>query len=200
MRIKTSKYSVNYTENTLYTKGGEFTIETTGEEYVGPYHVQDGVPYTGKPKSVGSLRMLPYTYDRFSTYVYDKRFKFANPAKLHKQPTYYRPNPGQSEYKLGYFYRYIVTHNLDKTKFPIEITVGQANTFGSKMGIDGGLYTLHKIKWTIVGSLTDIETQGGTIPSIENANRAAVHPLVRQYPMMEFAFRNYTEFARPTFF
>ena len=29
----------------------EFTIETTGQEYRGEYHLSNGVPLTGKPKN-----------------------------------------------------------------------------------------------------------------------------------------------------
>lgn len=198
--MSVSKYSANYPTNTLYTKGGQFTLESTGQEYRGPYHLLEGVAFTGKPKSANSLRLLPIIYDQFSTYTYDKQFEFKNPAKTHTLPIYFRPQPSASDYTNGYFYRYLVTHNLNKTKVPTEISVAQANSYGKVTGIDAGLYTLHRIKWTIVGATEDYQTKGGVILSIENANRKEVSPLIRRYPLIDYAFKNYNEFARITMF
>jgi hypothetical protein len=62
------------------------------------------------------------------------------------------------------------------------------------------MWTLHKVKWQLTGALENYSVKGGTILSIENANRAAVAALLPRYPILQFAFRNYTEFAQPTFF
>jgi hypothetical protein len=193
----TNKYSVIRTKNTLYTKGGEFTLEQTGEAYAGQYFLVDGVAYTGKPGEEGARRLLPYKYDNQDMFLYDRAFAFKNPVKLAQQPKYFRPEPVESDYVLGYIYRYVVTHNLIPNKFPIEIAVSQANTFGKLTGIDAGIYTLHKIKWTIAGPFDDtITITGIRIPSVETANREAVGALLTQYPVLEYYFRNYTEFAR----
>jgi hypothetical protein len=200
MAIRLGQNSTDYTKTTLYTKGGQFTLEMTGQEYRGEYHLNNGVPFTGKPKDPQAQRLLPIVYDQYSTYVYDKAFKFKNPAKTHQAPKFYRPAPEASDYKVGYFYRYVVTHNLNKAKFPIEIAVSQGNTYGGNTGIDSGIWALHKIKWVIVGSLENYQTKGGVVLGIENANRAAVNVLLHKYPVMQFAFRNYIEFAQPNLF
>lgn len=193
----TNKYSVVRTKNTLYTKGGEFTVELTGEPYSGQYFVVDGVAYSGKPGAENPRRLLPYRYDNTDMFLYDRAFAFKNPVKLAQQPKYFRPEPTESDYALGYIFRYVVTHNLITNKFPIEIAVAQANTYGSLLGIDAGMYTLHKIKWMIVGSFEDtITITGARIPSVETANREAVGALLTQYPVLEYYLRNYTQFAR----
>jgi hypothetical protein len=200
MALQSGLNSTDYTKTTLYTKGGEYTLESTGQEYRGEYHLANGVPFTGKPKNKLAKRLLPFVYDKYSTYVYDRAFQFKNKAKTQKPPKFFRPQPSQSDYKTGYIYRYVVTHNINKEKFPIEIAVTQANSFGAPTGVDAGLWALHKVKWQIAGAIENYETKGGVVLGIENANRAAVAVLLPKYPMMQFAFRNYTEFAQPTFF
>lgn len=198
--ITVGQNSTDYTKTTLYTKGGQFTIESTGQEYRGEYHLANGVPFTGKPKNEQARRLLPFVYDKYSTYVYDRAFDFKNRAKTHSAPKFFRPQPSQSDYKNGYIYRYVVTHILQLDRFPIEIAVTQANSYGSATGIDAGLWTRHRIKWQIAGSIEDYQTKNSIVLGIENANRAAVGELLPKYPILQFAFRNYTEFAQPTFF
>ena len=59
----------------------------------------------------------------------------------------------------------------------------------------------------IVGSFVTTNTinpvtkqAGPPILSVEDQNRATLEPIIRRYPMMEFAFRNYTEFAESNLF
>lgn len=200
MALRVGKNSVVYSKDTFYTKGGQYTVENTGDEYKGPYHLVDGIAFTGPPKSPGTLRLLPFVYDNSNNYFYDKRFKFKHPTKLYKSPKFFRPNPKTSDYELGYMQRHLVTHNLDASMFPIEIAVTQANNFGGLNGIDAGLYTLHTIKWVLTGAIEDKSTPTGIVPGIASQNREAVLAVARRYPLVEFAFRNYTEFARPTAF
>ena len=75
------------------------------------------------------------------------------------------------------------------------------------MEVDSGIWTLHRIKWVIVGSFETTNTinpvtkqAGPPILSVEDQNRATLEPIIRRYPMMEFAFRNYTEFAQSSLF
>jgi len=204
---KTSKYSVTYTNNTLYTKGNEFIVESTGEQYVGQYHLVDSIAFTGKPKSTDIRRLIPGTFENRDTYIYDKRKQFRSRVKQFVQPKFYRPAPTTTDYQVGTIQRYIVSHNLDTTRFPIEIGISQANTYGGEGGIDSGIYTLHRIKWVIVGSTITTQTinpvtkqAGPPILSVEDQNRRTLEPIIRRYPMMEFAFRNYTEFAQSSLF
>lgn len=203
----TSKYSITRTNNTLYTKGNELIIESTGEPYKGQYHYIDGIPYTGKPKSTGIRKLIPGDYTNYDTYIYDKSKQFNSRVKLFVQPRFFRPAPTPTDYEVGIIQRYIVSHNLDTTRFPIEIGVSQVNTYGGSLGIDSGIWTLHRIKWVIVGSFVTTNTinpttkqPGPPILSVEDQNRATLEPIIRKYPMMEFAFRNYTEFAESNLF
>ncbi len=130
MARTTSKYSVTYTNNTLYTKGNEFIVESTGEQYKGQYHIVDGVAYTGKPKSSGIKKLIPGTFMNQDIYTYDKKLRFNSRVKLFVQPKFFRPAPTPTDYEVGSIQRYIVSHNLDITKFPVEIGVSQVNTYG----------------------------------------------------------------------
>ena len=204
---KTSKYSVTYTNNTLYTKGDQFIVESTGEMYKGQYHIVDGVAYTGKPKTTGIKKLIPSSLTNQDTYIYDKSKQFKSRVKQFVQPKFFRPAPTPTDYEVGFIQRYIVSHNLDTTRFPIEIGVSQANTYGGRLGVDSGIWTLHRIKWVIVGSfettniINPVTKQAGPpILSVEDQNRATLEPIIRRYPMMEFAFRNYTEFAQSSLF
>ena len=151
------------------------------------------------------------TYDQGyqieDTYIYDKSKQFKSRVKQFVQPKFFRPAPTPTDYEVGFIQRYIVSHNLDTTRFPIEIGVSQANTYGGRLGIDSGIWTLHRIKWVIVGSFETTNTinpatgqPGPPILSVEDQNRATLEPIIRRYPMMEFAFRNYTEFAQSSLF
>lgn len=207
MAITTSKYSVTYTNNTLYTKGNELIVESTGEPYKGQYHIVDGVAYTGKPKASGIKKLIPDTSSNLDTYIYDKSQKFKSKVKQFVQPKFFRPAPTPSDYEVGAIQRYIVSHNLDTTRFPIEVGISQANTYGGRLGIDSGIWTLHRIRWVIVGSFVTTDTidpvtkqPGPPILSVEDQNRRTLEPIIRKYPMMEFAFRNYTEFAQNNIF
>jgi len=192
-----NKYSATTTQNTLYTKGGEFTIRSTGELYVGQYYISNGVAFTGKPGGSDPIRLLPYTYSNQDAYYYDKAYKFANPVKLYQPPVFFRPQPTTSDYEIGYFFRYVVSHNLDDDRFPIEIGISQANSYGSTSGIDSGIWTLHRVKWVIVGNFEDLVRLGEpVIPGVETQNRNVLEPIIRKYPIMQFAFRNYLEFAQ----
>jgi hypothetical protein len=204
---KTSRYSVTYTNNTLYTKGSEFIVESTGEAFIGQYHIVDGVAYTGKPKTSGIKKLIPGSSANYDTYTYDKSKQFKSRVKQFVQPKFFRPAPTPSDYEVGFIQRYIVSHNLDTTRFPIEIGVSQANTYGGRLGVDSGIWMLHRIKWVIVGSSVTTNTvnpasgqPGPPILSVEDQNRRTLEPIIRGYPMMEFAFRNYTEFAQSSLF
>lgn len=195
-RIK-NKYSATSNRNTLYTKGGEFTIRSTGEPYIGQYYISNGIAFIGKPGEANPIQLLPYVYQNQDTYYYDKAYQFTNPAKRHLLPIFFRPQPTTVDYEVGYFFRYIVSHNLDNNRFPIEIGISQANSYGSANGIDSGIWTLHRVKWVIVGNFEDLVRPGEpVIPGVETQNRTALESIIRNYPMMQFAFRNYLEFAQ----
>ena len=194
-----SKYNINSKGIAYYTKGNQFTVKETGQEYRGVYHIANGKTYTGKPGNERPKELLPLIYDRFSTYTYDKVSEFKKKVRTYKRPRYFRPTPVDKDYRAGYIFRYIVTHNLQLTKSPTEITPKSADLFGGPGGIDPGLYTLHKVKWVIAGDAVDYKTQGGVILSIENQNRDTVAKIARKYPTIVFAFKNFTEFAELTF-
>jgi len=194
-----SKFNINSKGIAYYTKGNQFTVKQTGQMYRGVYHIANGKPYTGKPNNSELKELLPIVYDKYTTFTYDKITEFKQKVRTYKKPKYFRPTPSETDYKAGYIFRYVVTHNLQLTKSPTEITSKAADLFGGPGGIDPGLYTLHKIKWVITGDAEDYPTQGGIILSVENQNRNTISKLAVKYPVIVFAFKNFTEFAELTF-
>ena len=66
--ILVGQNSTDFTKTTLYTKGGQFSVESTGQEYRGEYHFANGIPFTGKPKNPQAQRLLPYFDKDFNGY------------------------------------------------------------------------------------------------------------------------------------
>lgn len=190
------RFNVNSEGQSLYTKGNEFTVRSTGEVYKGVYHRAGKKYFTGRPKNQEAKELLPFVYDAFSTYTYDSVTKFKLPIRTYKKPVFYRPDPSDSDYRTGFIFRFVVTHNIDVNKTPTEVSPIAGTKFGGAGGIDPNLYTMHKIKWVISGEAADFTTKGGTILSIQNQNRETIELIARKYPVIVFAFRNYTEFAQ----
>jgi hypothetical protein len=151
---KRSVYSILYPDNTLYTKGFEYSLE--GENYIGEYHIVDGQAYTGPPK-VGALYRKPLTkyYEDGNVYLYDKLNGFKKAESTYVQPRYLRPDPSQADYKTGYVVRYLLQYVLDKKQVPIEIGSVGNTLYGKRKGYDPSLYDLIAIKWQLVGPLYD---------------------------------------------
>jgi hypothetical protein len=189
-------FNVNPDGQSLYTKGGQFTVKTTGEEYKGVYHKAGKKYFTGKPRNEQVLELLPLVYDAYSTYTYDKATAFKLPIRTYTKPVFYRPQPSESDYRTGFIFRFVVTHNININRPPVEVSPIVGTKFGGTGGIDPNLYTMHRVKWVISGEAIDFATKGGTIPSIENQNRETVEQIARKYPTIVYAFRNYTEFAQ----
>lgn len=192
----TDAYNVNLEGQSLYTKGNQFTVKSTGENYKGVYHQIGKRYFTGKPKNQQAIELLPFLYDQFSTYAYDRVLDFKQPIRTYKKPVFYRPEPSDSDYRTGFIFRFVVTHNININKAPTEVSPIAGTKFGGAGGIDPNIYTMHKIKWVISGEAADFVTKGGTIPSIENQNRQTIELIARKFPAIVYAFRNYTEFAQ----
>jgi len=212
---KRSIYSILYPDNTLYTKGFEYSLD--GENYIGEYHIVDGQAYTGPPK-VGALYRKPLTkyYEDGNVYLYDKLNGFKKIESTYIPPKYIRPEPSQADHKSGYVVRYLLQDALDKKQVPIEIGSAGNTQYGKRKGYDSSLYDLIVIKWQLTGPLYDITTTIAnqkqivngeevilkprihTVPGIVDENRRTVQKLTQQYPALPYAFKNYEEFAQPT--
>jgi hypothetical protein len=173
-----------------YTKGGEFTT-TDGFEYIGEYHFRrDGKAYGGPVPTTGDnvIQLLPfYAFD--NNFVYDKIRGFDYPIKDHSDPIPYEyvVREESGVYNQGYDTRYFVQKTGTGT-YAIEIDAQQRDKYGTRLGIDSGIYKLVDLQWQLVG----------TLEAIEKINKERVNIASQMIPDIGFAIRNYTQYARPT--
>ena len=180
-----SIYSILNTKETLYTKGGEYSLN--GKNYIGEYHEQDGKVFTGQAESDQvSLELTPF-YNNSNNYDYDKVNKFTKIEKTLQQPVATIITPNSSDYAIGYYNRQFIQSITDSTKIPIEVSSQAVQTFGKPKGLDNRVNDLIIIKWTLTGMAKDI---------IEKNFKEIASASIK-YPNMVYAVRNYTEFARP---
>jgi len=190
---KTSKYSAFATTNNYqYTKGGELAT-STGEEYIGEYHLNgEGVAFAGPVPQTQQLqpskRLIAY-YQNLDHFVYDRSFKFNTLPKQYRQPIpyVYTPNEAEGVYVDGFDFRYFVQrHSSDS--FAIEIKNEQFNNIGKLLGIDNSIYAAAVIRWRLTG----------TLAFIEQTNKASVNVAAQQLPGLPYVISNYTQYSRET--
>ena len=179
-----SDYSIFKPTDTLYTKGGEFSLN--GKNYIGEYCVLDEKFYSGKAEDSTGYELTAY-YNNSNNYVYDSLYDFNKLEKSLKQPIYAKITPLQSDYDTGYYFRYFLQSIIDKGKVPIEITSAQSETLGQPNGLDNQVNELIRIKWYLTG------------PNIAEKNRVEVSIAANRNPNIIYSIKNYIEFAKPNF-
>lgn len=83
---------------------------------------------------------------------------------------------------------------------PIEIAFNEQEILGKEKGYDDRINDLIEVKWILVGPLNNTIGPGvQRVEGIYEKNYAEVLRVSQKYPNMLYAFRNYTEFARPNY-
>lgn len=181
-----NKYSLaNNTGTYLYTKGGEYSLD--GKNYIGEYHMEGTIAKTG-PVASASSQVLQRFYTISEHYTYDKNFNFKVPVLGFVEPAPYLYRPANQSYSAGVDTRFFVEKSDDDASYAIEVDSQQYKTINKRGGIDGGLYRHATIQWQLVGRRSDI---------IEH-NQLEIQKVVGILPSIEYAIRNYLEFARIT--
>jgi len=210
-----SVYSLTYPNTTQYTKGFEYSLD--GENYIGEYHLLDGLAYTGPPKVGKQYRkLLTKYYDNQNNYTYDKLNKFNKIEASYISPVYVKPSPQSGDYRVGFVMRYLLQETLHLNHVPIEVGQQGLDRYGKANGYDPSLHTLIQIQWKLTGPLYDKKTlivgqtqivNGQEVklasreqiaPGIIDENRRQILKLANAYPALPYAFKNYQEFAQPT--
>ena len=155
----------------LYTTGKEWMYVETFEEYIGPYHTYPNkAVYTlGTFVRDKSKQLMPYTRTiENNTLIDDPSARSENNSTYFKltgtrfdqyqKPVFFYPNPDERDYSNGNFDRFFAQRINDVSDIT-EIDKKQFDKINlqNKPGIDKGLYKVHKIKWSIAGSLLDSE-------------------------------------------
>ena len=158
-------YPLSQIKSNLYTKGNEYTIESTGLPYRGYYHqISNGEKYSGKtptdfPISLLSPIELENEDDEFSENVINSNESYwtiGNPNYQYdqniepKSPTSTYPKPKQSDYKLGEFERYFLS-KTNEIKF-LEVNEFTYNQYlNQNSNVAYQLYQPIKLSWELTG-------------------------------------------------
>lgn len=186
--IKVNKFSPRSSEEWyLYTKGGEFSLDGAG--YIGEYHKNNGIPYTG-PIPSKQAKLLRRLYGNPDHYTYDQLFDFKTPASLLGEPTPYVYSPKETAYAVGFDTRYFAEKRNDASSYAIEIDQQQYRNIGRVGGIDEGLYLTTTVNWKLTG----------TFSSIEQHNKLEIFMASKIVPSVVFSIKNFIEFGRVTQF
>lgn len=192
-----SRYSIFNPTDTYYTKGFEYSLD--GENYVGEYHIKDGIPYKGPVTDVERIELTRF-YSEQNNFEYDKLFDFKKVEPTFKKIQAAKIEPQETDYELGFYERYFLYNITDATKMPIEIQPAEQEILGKTKGYDDRVNDLVVVKWQLTGPLNNTTSRSGLFyAGIYETNVATVEKISQKYPNMLYAFRNYTEFARPNF-
>lgn len=184
----------------LYTTGKEWMFVETFEEYIGPYHTypNDAVYSLGTFVRDESKQLMPYsrTIEK-SELIDDPEARSENNSIYFKitgtrfdkylKPVFFYPTPDERDYSNGNFDRFFAQRINDASELT-EINKSQfdkANIL-NKPGIDKGIYKLHKIKWSVAGSLEQAEI----------VNRRILLSAEREIPGIALYLSDLNEFHR----
>lgn len=186
MTTYTSRFGIRKNNNIyLYTKGKEYSLN--GVEYIGEYHI-DGTTAKVGPVLDPEAPTLQRYYANKDHYIYDKQYNF-NPKVLQfVLPVYFAYAPIEQAYIIGYDTRYFVEKINDDQSYAIEIDEKQSRNINKKGGIDGGIYAISLVRWQLTGYQDEIAANN----ELSLLQAAAITPSV------QYAVKNYTEFARFT--
>jgi hypothetical protein len=172
------------------TSGGEFIVESTGEEYVGSYFsTSTGEYYTGKNPQDQPVRLLveleskiindqtlgtnltPLSPTNPTIWTWDYLGITSTPTEPPFQPTRIYPLPSELDYKLGEFQRYF----LSKTNEPmfIEINKEQYQKYINRdETVAYQLYQPLTLPWQIAGDRNQVyNTNKNIVEKTERDNR-----------------------------
>jgi|MDSZ01.3.fsa_nt_gb hypothetical protein len=153
-----------------YTTGKEWMDIETEEEYIGFYHqYPNGATYSGAELNEQSRHLMPYTItiepqtlvndpnvtDNFNNSEY---FRLTGARfSEHYTPRYYYPQPVERDYEQKFIQRYFA-QRVNNIKDITEISQTEFDLVNekNKPGIDGGLYKVDKILWTIAGPIDEV--------------------------------------------
>ena len=192
--------------------GNEFTLN--GKPYVGKYYqTYDGKFFSGVNPIIGKNEpLLPVSnYPNapglnLSGLSQSAKRSLASKTKLQTnivdptQPTSYQPNPLESDYAKGYFYRYFVKKvnemgyikEISETEY-ISIDNGTAT-------YDVSYYQIERIMWKLTGPLNTVRlSQYDIRAGIIDTNKRLVETVDKRFlGLKTYIGEEYAKFSRPT--
>lgn len=183
-------YPKSQIKTSLYTKGNEFIVSQTGDQYKGYYWgTSTGEFYSGKtPDDRPSNRLSPISSvdkntlkvqqnvtqsidEQNSYYIPDPSYNSAKNIPLNKQaplsPKQSIPVPSAEDYANGYIMRYFLKRNNGNQFIEISKADYLLYTIQSPT-VQYELYAPSSLKWYIKGNSVDFNNQSAVI-QIENS-------------------------------
>jgi hypothetical protein len=165
-----------------YTKGKEYSLN--GYEYIGYYHLADGVPFSEFMPSASSRKLYPYK-GGMAGMIYDR----IKPDYL-KLDTFIEPyqaplNITAQQYQAGKIIRYFLKKRNENIIY--EINKEMVGKVGKEGGFDDMLYQLVKLDWMI-------STNGAT-NELLNFNARSLHSANLEMPGLKDKIVNLYEYS-----
>lgn len=163
-------YPKSKIKENLFTKGGEYFVTATQENYTGYYYkVADSQYFTGKnPSSPNSFSLTPYStpqpqnlssppqlsskinYSVITDPSYLESKNITNFFIVNNLPIYYHPIPTEQDYQIGEFERYFLS-KINETKFVETNKLEYLRYLNSDPDVSYQLYTPIKLSWVLTG-------------------------------------------------
>ena len=194
-----SYYPKSQVKTDLYTKGGQFQLKSTKQEYIGYFWKNSkGEIYSKKnPNVLGTeqLEVIPkIPPSTINTIIYSKgNNEYNNLKKVNISdsliiPSYTKPNPTLEDYKIGNFVRYFDKKTNDLLY--IEISKDIFDKLKNKnQQYAYKSYLIFSLTWTIVGSKQKVSQTNKNIIAFTEQNYNIVG-------LGEYLKFNYLEFCK----
>jgi len=177
-------YPKNRIETNLYTRGGEFSVTITGEEYKGYYYkLYNGTFFTGKtPNDKPNQELIPLIPQSIEENPVIVTLSQDNDLNLRKYvslletspkdkrlPVPYYPKPTKQDYELGEIQRYF-SKKVNEIIF-IEISqIDFDNLIEQNSAYLWQYYTTFSIPWEISGIKDEVENINKKIVALAEFN------------------------------
>lgn len=163
---------------------GNFLYDSFGTPYMGYYFKKNSNYYAGRVET--NLDSQLYTLKD----IQKRRYRVSTGINLVEsdRPNYSKPDVGEEDYTIGYFYRY-VAQKRNQPSTLIEISRDQYESYGTSIGINRTLWKVELFKWYIVGDLNYILSN----------NYNSIKQLKKEFPNIISYFKNLTEYAKNSF-
>ena len=181
-------YPKNRIETNLYTRGGEFSVTLTGQEYKGYYYkLYNGTYFTGKtPNDKPNQELIPLVPEPVEenplivTLSQDSNVNLRRYTSLlretpsdKKLPTPYYPKPTKQDYELGEIQRYF-SKKINEVVF-IEINQTDFNNLKEENSAYlWQYYTTFSIPWEISGKKDEVESINKKIVALAEFNNKVI--------------------------
>ena len=188
-----------------FTRGGEL-MDSSGNEYIGYYHrYSTGEIFSQSQfNEIKSIKLYPLRKDVQSPYKklkinknsYYEFLKSDLNLVKYFQPNYQLSIPSESDFLVGYYYRFFAVKRNDDTVI-YEISKNEYSRYGAIGGINKFLYIVDTIKWVLTGPEVDIKTDAGTVVTygVVSSNLRTLDQLSRAYPNIKNVFSNPEQFT-----